>query len=94
MQRRALLHAAPALAIAPSASSRAQTAFPGDKPIRYIVPVVAGGGSDLVGRTVTERWVRALDPMPMSAEAFGKYHEQDIARWTALVKAQNLKIES
>jgi tripartite-type tricarboxylate transporter receptor subunit TctC len=31
-----------------------------DKPIRYIVPVAAGGGSDLVGRTVTERWGKAL----------------------------------
>jgi len=31
-----------------------------NRPIRYIVPVAAGGGSDLVGRTVTERWARAL----------------------------------
>lgn len=30
------------------------------KPIRYIVPVAAGGGSDMVGRVVTERWGRAL----------------------------------
>jgi tripartite-type tricarboxylate transporter receptor subunit TctC len=34
-------------------------AFP-SKPIRYIVPVPAGGGSDFVGRTVTERWSKAL----------------------------------
>ncbi|MFM9924446.1 tripartite tricarboxylate transporter substrate binding protein [Variovorax sp. H27-G14] len=33
--------------------------FP-NKPIRYIVPVAAGGGSDMVGRTVTERWGRLL----------------------------------
>lgn len=57
MKRRALLQAAPALALAPWVA-RAQN-FP-DKPIRYIVPVVAGGGSDLVGRTVTERWARTL----------------------------------
>ncbi|MBU6195540.1 MAG: tripartite tricarboxylate transporter substrate binding protein [Burkholderiales bacterium] len=31
-----------------------------NRPIRYIVPVAAGGGSDLVGRTVCERWARAL----------------------------------
>jgi tripartite-type tricarboxylate transporter receptor subunit TctC len=31
------------------------------RPIRYIVPVVAGGGSDFVARTVTERWSRALN---------------------------------
>jgi tripartite-type tricarboxylate transporter receptor subunit TctC len=30
------------------------------KPIRYIVPVPAGGGSDFIGRTVCERWGKAL----------------------------------
>ena len=64
MQRRTLLQAAPLLlapTLAPSLS-RAQAqnqAFPA-KPIRYIVPVAAGGGSDMVGRTVTERWGRVL----------------------------------
>lgn len=58
MKRRTLLQAAPAAALA-SWSAHAQ-GFP-DKPIRYIVPVVAGGGSDLIGRTVTERWARALN---------------------------------
>lgn len=56
MQRRTLITALPLLPLAGTA--RAQ-AFPA-KPIRYIVPVAAGGGSDLVGRTVTERWGRAL----------------------------------
>ena len=57
MQRRHLLVTAlPALLAWPA--SRAQ-AFPA-RPIRYIVPVAAGGGSDLVGRTVTERWGKAL----------------------------------
>lgn len=59
MKRRALLQAAPALALAPWTGARAQ-AFP-DKPIRYIVPVAPGGGSDMVGRTVTERWAKALN---------------------------------
>jgi tripartite-type tricarboxylate transporter receptor subunit TctC len=54
MQRRTLLQAAPALIYAPGLAF-AQAAFP-NHPIRYIVPVSAGGGSDLVGRTVTERW--------------------------------------
>ena len=54
MKRRTLLQAAPALIYAPGLAL-AQTAFP-SKPIRYIVPVSAGGGSDVVGRTVTERW--------------------------------------
>jgi tripartite-type tricarboxylate transporter receptor subunit TctC len=57
MQRRTLLRALPALAL-PAGASHAQV-FP-TRSIRYIVPVSAGGGSDLVGRTVTERWARAL----------------------------------
>lgn len=54
MKRRNLLLAAPALLGAP-ALSWGQAAYP-SKSIRYIVPVAAGGGSDMVGRTVTERW--------------------------------------
>lgn len=30
------------------------------KPIRYIVPVAAGGGNDMIARVVTERWGRML----------------------------------
>ena len=56
MRRRQLLIATPAALALPGA--RAQ-AFPA-KPLRYIVPVSAGGGSDLVGRTVTERWGKLL----------------------------------
>jgi hypothetical protein len=37
----------------------AQVAYP-NKPLKYIVPVSAGGGSDMVGRTVCERWGKAL----------------------------------
>ncbi|MDQ6881895.1 MAG: tripartite tricarboxylate transporter substrate binding protein [Pseudomonadota bacterium] len=49
---------APALLRAqPSATG--SSGFP-NKPIRYIVPVAAGGGSDMVGRTVTERWAKPL----------------------------------
>ena len=58
MKRRFLLQAAPALLGLPG-QARAETAFP-IKPIRYIVPVAAGGGSDMVGRTVTERWGQLL----------------------------------
>jgi len=58
MKRRTLLQAAPALLGLP-ALSWAQ-AYP-SKPIRYIVPVAAGGGSDMIGRTVTERWAKVLN---------------------------------
>lgn len=65
MKRRSLLQAAAGLApagILPllyGSEAAAQSAYP-NKPIRYIVPVSAGGGSDIVGRTVTERWGQLL----------------------------------
>jgi tripartite-type tricarboxylate transporter receptor subunit TctC len=58
MKRRSLLLAAP-LGWGLASLSWAQTAYP-SKPIRYIVPVSAGGGSDMVGRTVCERLGRVL----------------------------------
>ena len=48
MKRRLLIQAAPAALALPWAHAQAQAqaqAFPA-KPIRYIVPVAAGGGSD------------------------------------------------
>jgi tripartite-type tricarboxylate transporter receptor subunit TctC len=56
IKRRTLLQASPTLLGLPAWG---QTPYP-SKPIRYIVPVAAGGGSDFVGRTVTERWGQAL----------------------------------
>jgi len=57
MKRRHLLQAASA-ALAMPGIARAQ-AYPA-KPIRYIVPVSAGGGNDMIARVVTERWGKAL----------------------------------
>ncbi len=61
MKRRTLIQMAPACVYAPSLvlAQNASSAYPA-KPIRYIVPVAAGGGSDTVGRTVTERWGNQL----------------------------------
>ena len=60
MKRRTLLQTAPALLCAPGlALAQPAPAYP-SKPIRYIVPVSAGGGSDMVGRTLTERWGNLL----------------------------------
>jgi tripartite-type tricarboxylate transporter receptor subunit TctC len=58
MKRRTLLQSASALAMS-GAPAWAEPGFP-SKTLRYIVPVAAGGGSDMVGRTVTERWARLL----------------------------------
>ena len=60
MHRRLLLQSAPALlGLAAPAQAQAQAPYP-SKPIRYIVPVAAGGGSDMVGRTLCERWGQVL----------------------------------
>lgn len=56
MNRRNFLSAS--LALTFPISIRAQS-FP-TKPIRYIVPVAAGGGNDMIARVVTERWGRVL----------------------------------
>jgi len=53
MKRRQLLQAASA-AVALPGVAMAQ-AYP-SRPIRYIVPVAAGGGNDMIARVVTERW--------------------------------------
>jgi tripartite-type tricarboxylate transporter receptor subunit TctC len=57
LTRRTLLAATPALLL-PTPFARAQQ-FP-TRPLRYIVPVAAGGGSDFVGRTVCESWGKVL----------------------------------
>jgi tripartite-type tricarboxylate transporter receptor subunit TctC len=53
MRRRQLLQAASAAAVLPGFAIA--QAYP-SKPIRYIVPVAAGGGNDMIARVVTERW--------------------------------------
>jgi tripartite-type tricarboxylate transporter receptor subunit TctC len=53
MKRRHLLQAACAAVALPRLAT-AQS-YP-SKPIRYIVPVAAGGGNDMIARVVTERW--------------------------------------
>ncbi len=60
MRRRTLLQFAPILLAPGLASTPAHAQAYPVRPIRYIVPVSAGGGSDMVGRTVTERWGRVL----------------------------------
>jgi tripartite-type tricarboxylate transporter receptor subunit TctC len=65
MKRRQLLQATaaaaalPGLAFAQATSTGSGQAYP-TKPIRYIVPVAAGGGNDMIARVVTERWGAAL----------------------------------
>ena len=58
MKRRTLLQACPALLGLPE-WALAQSAYP-NKPLKYIVPVAAGGGSDMVGRALCDRLGRVL----------------------------------
>lgn len=57
-KRRALIKAVPLLMAVPGLAI-GQGKYP-SKPIRFIIPVAPGGGSDLVGRTVTDRWGKLL----------------------------------
>lgn len=61
MQRRQLLQRAAAAACTSIALPRMASAgsFP-DKPVRYIVPVAAGGGADMLARVIADRWSRLL----------------------------------
>ena len=68
MKRRTLLQASPALLGLPEWAS-AQSAYP-NKPIKYIVPVAAGGGSDMVGRALCDRLSRVLG-QPMVVDNLG-----------------------
>ncbi|HEX4233935.1 MAG TPA: tripartite tricarboxylate transporter substrate binding protein [Caldimonas sp.] len=56
MQRRLILQTAAVLALPGAARAQAYPA----KPIRYLVPVAAGGGNDMIARVVTERWGKAI----------------------------------
>ncbi len=61
-QRRNFLATASAVAAAPflSPSAWAQGAYPSAKSIRYIVPVSAGGGADMIARATCERLAKVL----------------------------------
>jgi tripartite-type tricarboxylate transporter receptor subunit TctC len=56
MKRRLMLQTSALLWLPRAARAEA---FP-SKPIRYIVPVAAGGGADMIARVVTERWGKAI----------------------------------
>ena len=56
MNRRQFIETSLVLSLPFSASAQS---YP-SKPIRYIVPVAAGGGNDMIARVVTERWGRVI----------------------------------
>ena len=71
MQRRTLLSAAsaaPLLCWLPQ-PTHAQSTYP-SKPIRYILPLAAGGGADMIARAVCERMGRLLG-QPMVVDNLG-----------------------
>lgn len=58
MKRRTFVQASPLLFGLPILTN-AQAAYP-NRPIKYIVPVAAGGGSDMVGRQLCDRLAKVL----------------------------------
>jgi tripartite-type tricarboxylate transporter receptor subunit TctC len=38
--------------------------------------------------------VEAIEPLPMAADAFGRFVQQDIARWTKLARERNIQLDS
>jgi tripartite-type tricarboxylate transporter receptor subunit TctC len=38
--------------------------------------------------------VEAVEPMPMTAQKFGDYIREDIARWTRLAKERGIQLDS
>jgi tripartite-type tricarboxylate transporter receptor subunit TctC len=82
IQRRSLLAAAPAAALALPA--RAQDSWP-NRPVSILVPFVAGGPSDIVGRIIAQRMATAIG-QPVVAEnrpgANGEVAARAVARAT------------
>jgi len=69
MKRRQLLQSGALLAL--PGLALAQPAYP-NKPIRYIVPVAAGGGSDMIGRALCDRLAKVLgQPMVVDNQGGG-----------------------
>ncbi|WP_048439468.1 tripartite tricarboxylate transporter substrate binding protein [Caenimonas sp. SL110] len=60
MKRRHLLQAAASAIALPQIGQLAHAQAWPAKPIRYIVPVAAGGGNDMIARVVTDRWGKLL----------------------------------
>jgi tripartite-type tricarboxylate transporter receptor subunit TctC len=38
--------------------------------------------------------VEAIEPMPMASDAFGRFVQQDIERWTRLARERNIQLDS
>jgi tripartite-type tricarboxylate transporter receptor subunit TctC len=69
MKRRQLLQSGALLAL--PGLALAQSAYP-NKSIRYIVPVAAGGGSDMIGRALCDRLAKVLgQPMVVDNQGGG-----------------------
>jgi tripartite-type tricarboxylate transporter receptor subunit TctC len=38
--------------------------------------------------------IEAIEPMPMTPDAFGEFVRQDIARWTQVARERNIQLDS
>ena len=81
--RRTLLQRVPLLAALVTVPAWVQGQTYPAKPIRFVIPVSAGGGADTLGRTVTERWGRVLNQtfvVDNQAGGGGAIASQNVAR--------------
>jgi len=83
-------------ALAPAA--QAQTEKWPNKPVRMIVPLAPGGGTDIIARILKQPDVLAqlrtdsLEPVGSTPAEFARAITRDIATWKKVVKAGNIKV--
>jgi tripartite-type tricarboxylate transporter receptor subunit TctC len=77
------------------------------RPVRLILPFPPGGGTDILGRIISERLAAnlgqpvvtdrlaamATDPLTSTPEEFGAYLKQEITKWGDVVRKANLKAD-
>lgn len=86
--------AAALLAAAWGAGAHSQ-AWP-SKPIKVIIPFVAGGSSDIVGRAIGSKFRMTqigFDVVAGTSDEFGKFMRAEVDRWTTVVNKGGIKPE-
>lgn len=63
------------------------------KPIEWVIGHPAGGGPDIVARTVADAMAPALEALPGTPAPMTAYGLAKRERWGRLAKANNIKVE-